>query len=362
LEEVVVKKISEVEEISKEHSVNPETGRCVHCGRNEFNRQIQPKCLRAYEAARDSSRKANVELAFEDARLRDHLRDTCTAKEAAERELDKSQVRFGKAMIQSTQNRMRLEKAEAERDKAQAACAEITQVLKEYPVVCHHEEDGDPDCCPVCESEWKEKIAACLNRPNPGQPLLERLKLAEAKCAEILQTAAERPGVAEWAHLRNCWLFAGREYEDVKQADFEAFNEHLRWSEKLVHLITEANTGQSILDQRAKLIEACEFASGAIEDAIGLEDGLDGGTGEAVLEMLDKAVGRDLCPTKGQRPMGRHLLAELSALRKRVPILLDACVTAERVITNMLLVLPDWKGEDGGYALKKIEAAKQEAT
>ena len=41
---------------------------------------------------------------------------------------------------------------------------------------------------------------------------------------------------------------------------------------------------------QSKLVEACEFAAGAIEDAIGLEDGLDGGAGEAVLEILDKAV------------------------------------------------------------------------
>jgi DNA repair exonuclease SbcCD ATPase subunit len=42
-----------------------------------------------------------------------------------------------------------------------------------------------------------------------------------------------------------------------------------------------------------RLRSALEFAQGAIEDAIGLEDGLDGATGEAILKMIkhDGATG-----------------------------------------------------------------------
>lgn len=49
--------------------------------------------------------------------------------------------------------------------------------------------------------------------------------------------------------------------------------------------------------QLQALIEATEFAAGAIEDAIYLEDGLDGAAGEATLKML-----RDANPTIPERP------------------------------------------------------------
>ena len=39
-----------------------------------------------------------------------------------------------------------------------------------------------------------------------------------------------------------------------------------------------------------RLRAALEFAKGAIEDAIGLEDGLDGATGESVLKMIEQAL------------------------------------------------------------------------
>jgi hypothetical protein len=29
----------------KEHDINPQTNRCVRCGRNAFNRNVQPVCM-----------------------------------------------------------------------------------------------------------------------------------------------------------------------------------------------------------------------------------------------------------------------------------------------------------------------------
>lgn len=52
-------------------------------------------------------------------------------------------------------------------------------------------------------------------------------------------------------------------------------------------------------EPRALAIEALEFASGAIHDAIGLEDGLDGLAGERVLGLIRRALeanGRPLPP------------------------------------------------------------------
>lgn len=43
--------------------------------------------------------------------------------------------------------------------------------------------------------------------------------------------------------------------------------------------------------QFEKLKEALEFARGAIADAIGCDDGLDGSTGMAVIEMINDALG-----------------------------------------------------------------------
>lgn len=50
-----------------------------------------------------------------------------------------------------------------------------------------------------------------------------------------------------------------------------------------------AGNGAAMTEART-LREACEFAIGAIEDAIGLEDGLDGKAGESVLKMLREAL------------------------------------------------------------------------
>ena len=39
-----------------------------------------------------------------------------------------------------------------------------------------------------------------------------------------------------------------------------------------------------------KLVEALDFSRGAIEDAIYLDDGLDGDAGQAVIKMIDEAL------------------------------------------------------------------------
>ena len=56
-----------------------------------------------------------------------------------------------------------------------------------------------------------------------------------------------------------------------------------------IQVMTEVD--RIVSERTNKLREACEFAIGAIEDAISCEDGLDGKAGEAVLKMLRAALG-----------------------------------------------------------------------
>jgi hypothetical protein len=54
---------------------------------------------------------------------------------------------------------------------------------------------------------------------------------------------------------------------------------------------------EALVADNTKLREAMDFAAGAIEDAIYLDDGLDGGAGEAVLLIM-----REVCPNIPARP------------------------------------------------------------
>jgi len=74
---------------------------------------------------------------------------------------------------------------------------------------------------------------------------------------------------------------------------------------KLVKEIEQAafQRGQQDMAEKAgQLREACEFAIGAIEDAIGLEDGLDGAEGQAVLKMLRDALALAVEPPQEPKP------------------------------------------------------------
>jgi len=65
--------------------------------------------------------------------------------------------------------RRQLSTAQAERDKAQAACAAMREALKEY-ATCQH------DGC-TCGDGWSHHTAAdALAQPNPGQAFLDRLE------------------------------------------------------------------------------------------------------------------------------------------------------------------------------------------
>jgi len=59
---------------------------------------------------------------------------------------------------------------------------------------------------------------------------------------------------------------------------------------------------QDMAEKAGQLREACEFAIGAIEDAIGLEDGLDGAEGQAVLKMLRNALAAAVEPPQEPKP------------------------------------------------------------
>jgi len=61
-----------------------------------------------------------------------------------------------------------------------------------------------------------------------------------------------------------------------------------------------------------QLREACEFAIGAIEDAIGLEDGLDGAEGQAVLKMLRAALAASPQEPTASQPV-RELVSDLGS-------------------------------------------------
>ena len=59
---------------------------------------------------------------------------------------------------------------------------------------------------------------------------------------------------------------------------------------------------RAMAEKAGQLREACEFAIGAIEDAIGLEDGLDGAEGQAVLKMLRNALAAAVEPPQEPKP------------------------------------------------------------
>jgi len=102
--------------------------------------------------------------------------------------------------------------------------------------------------------------------------------------AEVLESELER--------LRHDYaLFEEMAPPDVPRQEFVRWC-YDAWEEKCEREAVEAKEGNhgkryaSIAD----LLEACEFSHGAIMDAIGLEDGLDGADGEAVLELLERAM------------------------------------------------------------------------
>jgi len=92
----------------------------------------------------------------------------------------------------------------------------------------------------------------------------------------------------------------------------------------------------------AALIEACEFAAGAILDAISDDDGLDGAAGAAVLRMLRKAladVGRPLFDGAWPPPEDAHV---------SYPRLEDELVRLRSALTRAISIasIQTWTDDD----------------
>lgn len=140
------------------------------------------------------------------------------------------------------------------------------------------------------------------------------------------------------------------------------------FTERLDHIaFIEQALDEAVRNEQENISKTLDFCKGAIEDAIYLEDGLDGSAGEAVLKLIDAAK-------KGLAEGCNHCrLVRSDALKEGTLAGLEMAVCAVNSLCERRLCSDSYEGHDERYcdvcesmedaylyAIEKIEAKAKE--